>query len=107
MIDSVLFLTWVWGYPLQQVNWWWVAIGLNAIVSAAWAMEAEITQIAWLGISMPAMLKLLKNELRASASWGKLGADSLLEQIYQEAATNPTLQRSSSCFCRGFCLHHV
>ncbi|AFY70252.1 GTP-binding protein HSR1-related protein [Thalassoporum mexicanum PCC 7367] len=89
-IDSCLILAWVWGYPLPRVGWWGIAIVLNAIISAGWAIEAELTQIVWIGATMPAMLTLLQRELQAGAAGGKLGAASLLAKIHQETANAPT-----------------
>jgi small GTP-binding protein len=74
---------------------WLGAILLNAILTAVWGLEAQITQIGWLGITMPFMLNSIQLDLQRHSGWGKVGARTLMQQILQQVPANSILSRIS------------
>lgn len=74
---------------------WLGVILLNAAVTAAWGLEAQITQIAWMGITTPFLLQNLQTAMRRHSGWGKTGARTLMREILRQVPANSILSRIS------------
>jgi uncharacterized protein len=97
-IDLPMALLWTRsGQTLPGVSLplWLGAILLNAAATAAWGLEAQITQIAWAGITTPFLLQSLQAAMHRHSGWGKTGARTLVREILQKVPTNSILSRIS------------
>lgn len=81
--------------PGASLPLWLGAILLNAAVTAAWGLEAQMTQIAWLGITTPLLLKSLQGAMHRHSGWGKTGARAIVREILQQVPANSILSRIS------------
>jgi small GTP-binding protein len=97
-IDLPVALAWTrsgQALPGASLPLWLGAILLNAAATAAWGLEAQITQIAWVGIITPLLLQNLQSAMYRHSGWGKTGAKTLVREILQQVPANSILSRIS------------
>jgi uncharacterized protein len=92
-INLLVALAWMRKLPSLKSQLWLSAILGNALLTAAWGLEAQLTQIAWVAIAIPFMIQKLQSDVRRSSGWGKSGARSLMQDILQQLPTNSILSR--------------
>ncbi len=92
-INLLVALLWTQRLPLSNPALWLGAILGNALLTATWGLEAQLTQIAWVAIAIPFMLQNLQLDVRRYSGWGKNGARSLMQDILQQLPDNSILSR--------------
>lgn len=92
-INLLVALLWTQRLPLSNPALWLGAILGNALLTATWGLEAQLTQIAWVAIAIPFMLQHLHLDVRSYSGWGKNGARSLMQDILQQLPDNSILSR--------------
>jgi uncharacterized protein len=92
-INLFVAFTWTRKLPLSNPQLWLGAILGNALLTAIWGLEAQLTQIAWMAIAIPFMLQQLQLDVRRYSGWGKNGARSLMQDILQQLPDNSILSR--------------
>ncbi len=92
-INLLVGFTWTRKLPLSNPQLWLGAILGNALLTATWGLEAQLTQIAWVAIAIPFMLQHLQLDARRYSGWGKSGARSLMQDILTQLPANSILSR--------------
>jgi uncharacterized protein len=88
-----LALIWTRKLPLRNPQLWFGSILGNALLTAIWGLEAQLTQIAWVAIAIPFMLQNLQLDVRRYSGWGESGAKTLMQDILSQLPENSILSR--------------